>query len=321
MEAPRGDLVPALVRRWRPTATTSRSRATVRSSATRSCRAQRRRPRRTSNRYIKEWGRNANPRWSPDGSKLAFVSVRDNHSLHRRLRRAHAAPALRVAERRLRRQSDVVARRQTARVRQATRHAVRASGAGRRREPRKSRRSRAAGRGGRGARQRRPWRRGGAADGRADGLVSRGVHGRLYDFSHGRRHRGLSDARRRMRGARVLAQPAERQGLPERSTASRGRVDNVIFPQEPEEWIRWYSVAVDGGGDAGRADARRGRGGNDAAFRATARRSSTRRTSATSTATSMEGADGRRTRGPDHDRRSRSRCIPRRSRPESRSRC
>ncbi len=31
--------------------------------------------------YIKEWGRNASPRWSPDGSKLAFVSIRDNHSL------------------------------------------------------------------------------------------------------------------------------------------------------------------------------------------------------------------------------------------------
>jgi dipeptidyl aminopeptidase/acylaminoacyl peptidase len=31
--------------------------------------------------FIKEWGRQSNPVWSPDGSKLAFVSTRDNHSL------------------------------------------------------------------------------------------------------------------------------------------------------------------------------------------------------------------------------------------------
>ena len=30
--------------------------------------------------FIKEWGRQSNPVWSPDGSKLAFVSTRDNHS-------------------------------------------------------------------------------------------------------------------------------------------------------------------------------------------------------------------------------------------------
>jgi len=29
---------------------------------------------------IREWGRQTSPRWSPDGSKLAFVSIRDNHS-------------------------------------------------------------------------------------------------------------------------------------------------------------------------------------------------------------------------------------------------
>lgn len=30
---------------------------------------------------IKEWGDNVNPRWSPDGSKLAYVSRRENHDL------------------------------------------------------------------------------------------------------------------------------------------------------------------------------------------------------------------------------------------------
>jgi dipeptidyl aminopeptidase/acylaminoacyl peptidase len=31
--------------------------------------------------FIKEWGAQSDPVWSPDGSKLAFVSIRENHSL------------------------------------------------------------------------------------------------------------------------------------------------------------------------------------------------------------------------------------------------
>jgi dipeptidyl aminopeptidase/acylaminoacyl peptidase len=31
--------------------------------------------------FIKEWGTNDQPRWSPDGSKISFVSARENHSL------------------------------------------------------------------------------------------------------------------------------------------------------------------------------------------------------------------------------------------------
>ena len=31
--------------------------------------------------FIREWGNNGQPRWSPDGSKISFVSSRENHSL------------------------------------------------------------------------------------------------------------------------------------------------------------------------------------------------------------------------------------------------
>ncbi len=164
---------------------------------------------RTSSRSLKEWGRNANPRWSPDGSKLAFVSVRDNHSFIGVYDVKHAAPALRGAERRLRR----AVRRGRPTASGSRSFAARARRSGSRRSaateaseiravPERPVAVAAAGRGGRGG-------RGGAGAPRSRRrLVSRRVHGRLYDFVHGRRRRGCPTPD--SASARGLAQPAER---------------------------------------------------------------------------------------------------------------
>ena len=95
----------------------------------------------------------------------------------------------------------------------------------------------------------------------------------------------------------------------------------MIFPQEPEEWIRWYSVAVDGG-TATPVELTPGEGAVE------------------TTGLSRDGATlFYATNAGDIDRRhlwkvptsggpavqittgDRSRCIRRRSHPESRSRC
>ena len=40
--------------------------------------------------FIKAWGTNSGPRWSPDGTRIAFVSTQDRSQFHRRLRREDA---------------------------------------------------------------------------------------------------------------------------------------------------------------------------------------------------------------------------------------
>ena len=208
--------------------------ATVRSTATRSCTRAAAPAEKDQQPYIKEWGRNANPRWSPDGSKLAFVSVRDNHSLIGVYDVKHATRAIHGAERRLRRQSDVVARRQADRVRSAARR--RRSG---------SRRRSATGASAipavpvrpvavaEAARRRRPWRRGAAevAPTACIAPCSRGG----YTISLMVADVAAPDSARR-----VLAQPAERRRS-RTSTASRGPatrdlpagaggVDSLVLP-------------------------------------------------------------------------------------------
>ena len=172
--------------------------------------------------YIKEWGRNANPRWSPDGSQ-ARVRQRARQSLaDRRLRRSHAAP--RTTCRPASTSTAVRRGRPTANGSRssATRHSVRTTGAGRRREPRKSRRpgggwSRRprAGRGGRGGAA-------GAAEGRADGLY-RAVFTGGYTISLmvadiAAVRRPPADARRTSSGTTSRTTRRSR-----RSPASRGR--------------------------------------------------------------------------------------------------
>ena len=169
--------------------------------------------------YIRIWGVNSNPVWSPNGKKLAFVSRRTDHSFIAVFDVATRKVTYMSPERGLRHQPDVVRRQHADRVHPAARHAVRAAVAERGRRPRQSagagvqcrgpgtRRRRGGGGGGQG-RGGAPLRRGraGHTRGAAPGTDELPLHRRLQHVVLGRRR---EDRRR----AGVLAQREGRARL------------------------------------------------------------------------------------------------------------
>lgn len=195
--------------------------------------------------YIKEWGRNAQPRWSPDGSKLAFVSVRDNHSLigvyDVRARRLHyVAPSVDVDG------SPTWSPdgRRLAFVRRpgvpfGLQAQVGDGSIGNPGGPAVGRGGRGgAGRGGRGGGN-------GAPNDKVDGLYRAAFTGghtislMVADIAGCPTPAGGCEAHEFWHN-----QPNDKTFPTINAIAWAG--SHVIFPQEPEEWIRWYSVAVDG---------------------------------------------------------------------------
>jgi len=186
---------------------------------------------------IKEWGRNATPRWSPDGSRLAFVSARENHSYVGvyDVKTRHltylapgvdfdASPTWSLDSKRV-----AFIRRPGTPFGQQAQNGV--GGIGGPTGPAAGRGRGNGGRGGRGGPD--------AATTPADGLyraVFKGGYSlslMVADVATGEGHEFWHN------------QPNDKVFPNINTIAWAG--DHVIFPQEPEEWVRFYSVSVEGG--------------------------------------------------------------------------
>ena len=196
--------------------------------------------------FIKEWGRQAQPRWSPDGSKLAYVSLRDNHALVAvydvKTRKVYyVGPSvdtdLSPTWSSDGKQLAFIRRPGTPFGQQAQ------AGDGSIGNPGGPG---AAGRGGRGAG--RGGRGGGveqAGAARIDGLYRAAFTGgytislMVGDIAGCPTAAGTCDVHEFWHN-----QPGDRTFPNINAIAWAGK--HVIFQQEPEEWVRWYSVAVDG---------------------------------------------------------------------------
>jgi dipeptidyl-peptidase 4 len=192
-------------------------------------------PDRAEHPLIKEWGRNTTPRWSPDGSRLAFVSARENHSFvgvydMQARHVTYLAPSVDFdASPTWSLDSKHVAfiRRPGTPFGQQAQPGV--GGIGGPGGPAAGRGRGNGGRGGRGIDPTIP------ADGLYRAVFKGGYSVSLMaaDVTTGEGHEFWHN------------QPNDKTFPNINGIAWAG--DNVIFAQEPEEWIRYYSVSVAGG--------------------------------------------------------------------------